>query len=503
MKKNIGFTVIEIVGVLAIVSLIIFMTAKMMLPMNNVTKATKLATQSLGYAKMSNRYINNHYQDILSQTATTPVIISWSQITQEIKSPLMPARNIIGQIPCVYITQSGKQIQPYLYFVTPTDGKSQTPTADLALNTMMKIGPQGGFVQNNNVYGLYKGWQYPASPLVPNLCGGSSVPTNTTVINLGMMQDLHVQLASDTTLHRPQDQTSAPGASNNGNTLLTTVDFANIDEYTRVDQPHRMIFNNNNKVGLQAANSYYEPDPVKARRQPTSLTALGAQNNLLVVRSGSIESSDTKNTLDQGGFAAGTLLATLQVDQGAACSTDQIGATAVIKPNSTNTIIRGQAQCTRNPVYCGNKPCWLQINSYSVIFSRPLADYSVDCAQMVAPGFHIVPGSVQYVQGPSPDAFGNRANSCCHWAPDGANYSTGNVSDGISGFLKYYIQSADYGLSVLQGEKIVQKWGAFKNGSLECQFTDCGNQYSYAPVLITSVTCSNDTSDFEYNVVNN
>lgn len=497
--KNSGFTLLEVIAVITIGGAIITLTLQQSRVFNKRTTGTQIATETLGYAKLANRFINNHYQDIYETTKTTPVVINLSQITSEIKLPMMPKRNLQGLIPCVWVTQSGNQIQPYMFFVNPPDGKYSKPTPDLAYETMQKIGPQSGFVETNGIaYGLYKGWQFPVSSFATNSCGGSVIAPDSIVMNLGMMQDLHIPLQPDISLHRPEDQTTNPGDSNNSNTMQTTLDVANVDN--GVDNPHRIVFNNSTNVGFQAASSYQQ-QPSDRRPQDQFLKTLGTKTNLLVVRSGTLDESKVKNTSNQGSFTAKTIQPTLQVDQGASCDASEIGASAIMKPNQTNAFLRGLAVCTKNPVYCsrtgdedGNTPCWLPTTSYSIIFDHPLPDYSVNCSTMVAPGFHIVPGSITYVAGPGPGAFGYSPGTCCRWNPENV-YST-KSEQGVSGFIDIYKSSAKFGLTVIQGEKIVQKYGAVRDGDF-CP-TDCGNYYVFTPVRITSVTCSNDTSDFEY-----
>lgn len=500
-RRNSGFTLIELIGVMVIVVLLTKMLISQYQEVTNRTYATRVATETLGYAKLANRFINNRYQDIYEATKTTPVVISLAQITDEVKLPMMSKRNLQGLIPCVWITQSGNQIQPYMFFVNPSDGKFKKPTPDLAYEIMQKIGPQSGFVETNSIaYGLYKGWQFPVSSFATNSCGGSVIASDSIVMNLGMMQELHVPLRPDVSLHRPEDQASNPGDSNNSNTMQTTLDVAHAEN--GIDNPHRIVFNNTTNVGLQAASSY-QKQAGDITPQDQFLTNLGTKTNLLVVRSGSLESNVVKKIVNQGSFTAKTIQPTLQVDQGASCDASEIGAAAIMKPNPTNAFLRGLALCTKNPVYCsrtgdldGNNPCWLPTTSYSIIFDHPLPDYSVNCATMVAPGFHIVPGSITYVAGPGPGAFGYSPGTCCRWNPENV-YST-KSEQGVSGFIDIYKSSTKFGLTVIQGEKIVQKYGAVRDGDF-CP-TDCGNYYVFVPVRITGVTCSNDTSDFEYNV---
>ena len=316
------------------------------------------------------------------------------------------------------------------------------------------------------------------------------------------MQDLLIPLQPDVSLHRPEDTTSTPGDVNNSNTMQTSLDVADFDPRTNIDNPHRIVFNNTTNVGLQAASSY-KKNSSDIKPQDLKLTALGNQNNLLIVRSGTLDKNDVKYTPDQGSFSANTIKPTLHVDQGTSCDPTWIGAIAVMNPNPTLALQRGLALCTRNPVYCsragdenGDIPCWLPSNSYSIIFSRHLPDWSVNCAEMVGIGFHIVPGSITYTKGPEPSAFGFSPGTCCRWNPEQV-YST-KSEQGVSGFIDIYKASTKYGLTVIQGEKIVQKYGAVRDGDF-CP-TDCGNYYAFAPVNITGVTCSNDTSDFEYNI---
>lgn len=491
MKKN-GYTLIELMLTLAIISTLTVLTLNSTNDITNQDKATKLAKQTLDYAKVANRYIKNHYQEILTQSATSSIIINWSQVMQEENQSIMTKTNLLGMTPCILVKQSGNMIQPYLYFVMPPTGSYTIPDPQLTKITMLRIGSQAGYLnQDGNIYGLYKGWQVSSSGFNSAVCQGGGLITNSPVINLSFMQDLQVQLASDKTLHRPEDQSLPPGDPNNANTMTTDL-YASVNNSDGTESPNRIVFNSTTNVGLQAASSY---DAGTA-----TVSKLASKKNLVVVRSG----ADNPQTLTQGNFTALTLQPLAQHAIGEACSNDMIGAMGVQAPGAvTDVILRGEVQCTRNVLFCqgvdplGETPCWLPTRSLTFMFHQTLSDYSIDCSKQVAPGFFVAPGTVQYRQGPSPDAFGNRANHCCHWAPDGSNYSTGPVGAGIDGFLKTYSNNK-YNVSILVGEKIVQKWGAYRNDSFECQFSDCGNQYSYAPVQITAFNCTNDTTSFTY-----
>ncbi|MCE2706824.1 MAG: type II secretion system GspH family protein [Proteobacteria bacterium] len=495
MKKN-GYSIIELMLTLAIISTLTVLTLNSTSDIINQDKATKLAKQTLDYAKVANRYIKNHYQEILTQSATSSIIINWSQVMQEENQSIMTKTNLLGMTPCILVKQSGNMIQPYLYFVMPPTGSYTIPDPQLTKITMLRIGSQAGYLnQDGNIYGLYKGWQVSSSGFNSAICQGGGLITNSPVINLSFMQDLQVQLASDKTLHRPEDQSLPSGDPNNANTMTTDL-YASVNNSTGTESPNRIVFNSTTNVGLQAANSYAIPDPNSKFRSP-----LADKKNLVVVRSG----EDRAGVLTQGDFKAPTLQPLAQHAVGEACSKDMIGAMGIQALGAvTDVILRGQVQCTRNVLFCqgvdssGETPCWLPTNSLTFMFHKTLSDYSIDCSKQVAPGFFIAPGTVQYRQGPSPDAFGNHANHCCHWAPDGANYSTGPVDAGIDGFLNTYSKGDPYNVSILIGEKIVQKWGAYRNDSFECQLSDCGDQYSYAPVQITTFNCTNDTSNFIY-----
>ena len=78
MKKN-GYSIIELMLTLAIISTLTVLTLNSTSDIINQDKATKLAKQTLDYAKVANRYIKNHYQEILTQSATSSIIINWSQ----------------------------------------------------------------------------------------------------------------------------------------------------------------------------------------------------------------------------------------------------------------------------------------------------------------------------------------------------------------------------------------------------------------------------------------
>ncbi len=513
LTKNKGFTFIELVFSLAILGIMTIMIIKNSNETLKEKSAVALAQETMDYAKISNRYIKNHYQEIynLAATSGTPVVINWQTITAEEKQSVMKNKNRLGMIPCVYINNSGNQLIPYLYFVRPSSGTFRQPEQLLTNMAMKKIGAQAGYLASDgNAYGIYKGWQTAASGFNSAGCQGNGTVPNTLVINMSYMMDARSTLESDYTLHRPIDNTSSPGDPNNANTMTTDL-YASTNNPDGSESPHRIVFNSYTNTGLQAANSY-----------AGGASPLAGKQNLVVVRSG----DNNPNNLAQGNFVAKTVQPTAQVSVGQGCDSTMLGAIAnVCTPGSgscnitlAEQIIRGQMQCTYNVLFCqgvdptdstGTKPlngyCWLPITSIDFLLNRPVNTgnansdqfaYSADCSQAVGRGFFILPGSVQYGDGPSPDTFGNHPNYCCHWNREN-NFESGAVGAGINGWTNIYSNST-YNVNIMIGTRIVQKWGAVKNSDPWCWTSDCGNQYSYAPVMIKHYTCTNDTTNFTY-----
>lgn len=515
---NQGFTLIEIIFAIAIMGVMAVMI------MNNSNETLKeknavaLAQETMDYAKITNRYIKNHYQEIynLALTSGTPVVINWQTITAEEKQSVMKNKNRLGMIPCVYINNSGNQLIPYLYFVKPQSGTFRQPEQLVTNMAMKKIGAQAGYLASDgNAYGIYRGWQTSASGFNTAGCMGNGTVPNTLVINMSYMMDARSTLESDYTLHRPIDNTSVPGDPNNANTMTTDL-YASTNNPDGSESPHRIVFNSYTNTGLQAANSY-----------AGGASPLAGKQNLVVVRSG----DNNPNNLAQGNFSAKTVQPTAQVSVGQGCDSTMLGAIAnVCSPGSSNCtttlaeqVIRGQMQCTYNVLFCQgvdptdstgskllNGYCWLPITTLDFLLNRPVRtadpeqkdwygnklNYSADCSQAVGRGFFILPGSVQYGDGPSPDEFGNHPNYCCHWVRQN-NYESGAVVAGEPGWNKP-LRNDYFQVEVQIGTRIVQKWAAVKNSDPWCWTSDCGNQYSYAPVLIQHYTCTNDATNFFY-----
>ena len=513
-KKKSGFTLFEIIFSLAILGIMAVMIIKNNYETLKEKYAVTLAQDTMDYAKISNRYIKNHYQEIytLASTSGTPVVINWQTITAEEKQSVMKNKNRLGMIPCVYINNSGNQLIPYLYFVRPSSGAFRQPEQLVTNMAMKKIGAQAGYLASDgNAYGVYRGWQTSASGFNSAGCLGNGTVPNTLVINMSYMMDARSTLESDYTLHRPIDNTSSPGDPNNANTMTTDL-YASSNNSNGTESPHRIVFNSYSNTGLQAANSY-----------AGGTSPLAGKQNLVVVRSG----DNTQNNLSQGNFSAKTIQPMARVSVGQGCDPTMLGAIARVcdlnDPSCQTTlaekIIQGQMQCTYNVLFCqgtdptSSKPlngyCWLPISSLDFLLTKPVRtsnsttdeyghklNYSADCSQSVGRGFFILPGSIQYGDGPSPNEFGNNANYCCHWVRQN-NYETGSVGAGEAGWEKY-IENKTFNVRIMLGTRIVQKWGAVKNSDPWCWTSDCGNQYSYAPVLIRNYTCTNDTTNFTY-----
>jgi hypothetical protein len=156
-------------------------------------------------------------------------------------------------------------------------------------------------------------------------------------------------------------------------------------------------------------------------------------------------------------------------------------------------LIRGQAQCTYNPLFCqgidptGQTPCWLPINSISIQFSpnQPTAD----CTQLAGPGFYMLQNSLQFSPGNTPP----NPPRCCHYQFDPSMpYSiTGEGGANIS--YTHSLFSPNNQLGVTYAVAVTGYWQSLSNNWWDCP-TDCGTWSTWSPANITSVTCTNDTS---------
>lgn len=488
MIKSRGFSAIELMMVLALVALLVVLGNYTAQSIERKLLATKVATQTLAYAKVTNRYIKNHYQEIYDQLSSDNGVkaITWEEIDQEEKVANLPATNIQGLKPCVYVMVSAKQVEPYLFFVRAGLGKVKLPNQVMGGDITTKIGGFGGMMrQDGMMLGLSNGWSFELQNLsdIVASCGGSNFVPNSPVVNLGMMEDLRIQLSPDKSLDRPKDPFAPPGSVVNNNTLQTDIANSHFDDADQnsKDNPHRFIFNNRSLVGLQAANSYHGPhpdDPITIRK------------DLLLVK----VQGDAIQDRTQGSFAADTLQPLLKVEQGQTCDITQIGSIAQMLPSSDNplsNLILGQAQCSHNPLFCqegqdqtGQSPCWLPITPVSIRFNTSGSD--VSCSKLAGAGFFILKSSLHITHGVDPGTPPWE----CHWEFHGRTSTT------TDGGWERFIKSPDGRARALDEVYAVAYWESERDfvGS------DCRTKTDWRPANITSVICTNDPAVVTYNL---
>lgn len=486
-KKTQGFSILELVIVLAIFAIITPIAINQFVHFSKKAKSQQYADQSQAYAKAYIRMIIDNYQQYLNNTKNGNVeVIPYSVLAAANYAPDMTGNNVYEQIPCASMiyNNSTQSLQAVMFY---TYDNSKTNYMDMTEGQMaaMEIGGAAGFVgANGTIYGVGRGWSMQVSdPLFSGVgqCDLKSIPPNSIVMNISMMADYIQQLQNDISLHRVIDNTAPAGDPNNANTMQADITMS--DNLNGTPVYHGINFTIDNASG-----------PV--------LTSI---NNiqLLNQRKIKVESIDPNEiAVVDGDFSADHLRPSSAVFTYTACDGSEIGKMA---QQADGIIVKSQLQCTYNPLQCqGTDPQGNPINQYCYL---PVSDVSITYHPNTS-NFTCQEGYVDFTvppivsQGNPPPTFSGWKHECwggiilgiclnpqnvwsyeCEWASPTTNYN----QTGIKQYQNY---------SIATGISAISIWQPSPQQGFNCDYSQYSNK---SPGVIQAVTCTTTAPVIDYN----
>ena len=345
--KNRGFTILELMGVIAFVSFFLLFGLRVKKEISNTDDNNVLATQAQNYSKIAINYIQKNYKAILQQSTINPIYITFSQLASAGYLPSgQQAQNALGQIPCIYISYRNNHIEPLLFFVNTPSTKTNVPfTRVKSAELVSMIGAAAGFIENNgDAISIGNTWRISGaqSLLNPTQCLGTSIARYSLLVNLGLLSEFNTNTESDGSVYRILDSNTPFGSKSNYNTLQADISLHQ-ESYPNMPDGYNSIYIGNN---IRISATSYESTGVTIQNgdfQATNIIPSGSNPN---VYNG------------QNSLVAGTK-----------CNSEQQGAMASQNNQvSSGQLISNQLQCQYNVLLCqGTDPNGAPRNGYCFI----------------------------------------------------------------------------------------------------------------------------------------
>ena len=356
-----GFTILELLGGLLIFSGLILAMFKFLNDMSADSRNKNQADQINPIAKAAINYIQLNYQQISQQSSSAPVVISWSTLSAAGYIPTGYASSLHGEIPCLVISQnSNKQLTPLMYFAK-SSSIAKTHNLDSIRLIAFEFGAAGGYYSSTGAaIGLGNSWRVPNASTLFNagLCGGTTIQTNSLVINLALLSDFNANAESDDSIRRVADSSTILGKQQNFNTVSTDITLHQLSGGGVAERYNKLVLNSSSNMSL----------------------AVNPNNtNGIILENGSI----VANTITP----AGNQLSSTLILPGTVCTDKLLGTWASQNQvgDYAAKISGNQLQCTYNQFACvGNDPsgrvrygyCYLPISNNQISTNNPGADAS-------------------------------------------------------------------------------------------------------------------------------
>ncbi|WAC74564.1 shufflon system plasmid conjugative transfer pilus tip adhesin PilV [Roseateles sp. SL47] len=167
-----GVTLVEMLGALALLA--ILSAGATVLVSNGLddTRGQHAGRHQATVVEATERYIREHYADLLTATSSGPVAVPITVLTDLLPAGFRPA-NAYGQTPCARIVQlsAGR-----LNALIVAEGGESIPAKDVAY-VAAHAGPGGGQIataQPGLAQGVFGSWQLDLAPYQVVTCGGAS-----------------------------------------------------------------------------------------------------------------------------------------------------------------------------------------------------------------------------------------------------------------------------------------------------------------------------------------
>lgn len=488
MKNNRGFTITEIVIVLAIMGVLTPFVMSQMGYFEDKNTATIYADQTKGYAKSFMRMIQSNYGSYYQYAQTNPNTIQVIKYSDLAASGMLPAglatKNALNQTPCVAMQFNAqtKQLQSVMFYVD--NGKVPSKLDKLFGHRAASIGGgEFGVVQpDNTVLGSGKGWVLDStSELLKGAsgCDYSHIAPYGLVVNLTMLSDYPNNLDPTQYLSRVKDSANDPNSQTNANTMQTDIvmdskDAANNSKYSGVylnynTTPNQRVLIANGRSAQLSQNN------------KDTMNAIGTESANAVVVSGD---AYTNSLVAQGTTTSFTPC--LPVDSG-----------KMKKQADQGAIVTNQLQCTYNPLQCKNASqyCYLPIMDVAT-------RYHINQAQFTCPQGYVDPSvSATATNGAAPanfnggkwECWASFLGACTNW-----QYVTRNECSWASPTTTINNLGGDantfQGYTIYRSVSATSTWQPASNG-YDCNYSGKNNQ---APGILQTVTCTTANPVIDY-----
>lgn len=167
-----GFTLIEVLGALAIVALISIGAAAMIQGALEDTRGHHAGQHQAKVVEAAERYVRQNYAALVGMTAAAPVAVPLTTLADLLPTGFMPT-NAFGQTPCLRVMQP---VSGRLNALVVAEGGLSIPTRDLAY-VAAQAGPGGGQITATDpavAQGAFGSWRVDTATYGAAACGPES-----------------------------------------------------------------------------------------------------------------------------------------------------------------------------------------------------------------------------------------------------------------------------------------------------------------------------------------
>lgn len=427
IKIKTGFSALEMMLVLALVSAILYITLSFSNSLSRQSISQATANEAYNYSQAVIRYITTHQnllRELLSNndvsnnklaTVSTQVLMNEGFIKSK---PYF--KNKLNQYPCTIIWYENHQIQSLIYY--RDDNNSKQLSRNQLMYGLNHMGSMMGIYENGSVVGAAKDWELnpdftnakfvklgsadisKGTNPVKYACSGEEVANNSYVVNVSSMLASNNRLPNDDTIHQYPDTLHVADDATSNNLMNSDLDMDYTDRDGKRTQSN-IVFQMNPNCQMVPSNpatmQNYDPnvDGIDKKNE-NSPNNLGCRDRQLAIQIASdpIKQNSQQKVMMVTGFERGgdSLLAewkdinnkdlrpfvgevkassfqpTAKVTIGTICDPREVGAMAQqaisLDPNDVNNIYISQVICMKSPLCEANTKgfCYMPIQNITV-----------------------------------------------------------------------------------------------------------------------------------------
>jgi hypothetical protein len=265
--KSLGYSAVELIGVLLVVSFIIYVTGGYINSLHQTRQVNQLTDQANNYSHQAIKYIEDNYRNLVQQSTNQgEIVLAWTSLG----SYTTTGDNVItnnSQTPCLYITSGmPNAIRAYIIF-GGTTAKSKKMNQQTIGHIAQAIGGNAGDLVNNNGNYVITGYaenEYNLSAATVNNiiqgCGFiSPLPKDTLIINLtkdiSMFASIKGGVDTQSTSDDPDPSLKKSGGTTGTNPLTTMQTNLYLDNVVKESTTHRTYYCDATQLPATDANS--------------------------------------------------------------------------------------------------------------------------------------------------------------------------------------------------------------------------------------------------------